>query len=196
MEWTNYNYVFNFIIVGTAGVGKTNFLTSYCDDSFNDDYISTIGIDFRGRTIPLGLFSVKLHIWDTAGQEKFKNIIKSYYKGAHGFFLVYDITDRRSFEELDQQYSEILSNSKSFSSPIIFVIGNKSDLEELRQVSAEEGMAFAEKIGSKWFETSAKNGNNVEAAFINLAGDLLKSLTSLFEKIERKDEISLYPREE
>jgi len=184
MESINYNYLFNFVIVGTAKVGKTNFLNSYTNHSFTDDYISTIGIDFGIKTIPLGLFSVKMHIWDTAGQEKFKMIIKSYYKGAHGFFLVYDITDRRSFEELDQHYSEILSNS--YLNPIILVIGNKSDLEESRQVNVEEGMAFAQKIGSKFIETSSKNGNNVETAFINLADAVCKKMQVNQKQVQEK----------
>lgn len=124
-----YDYLFKLVIVGATGVGKSSLLVRFADDDFNETYLTTIGVDFRFRTLPIDGKVVKLQIWDTAGQEKFRTITSAYYKGADGIVLVYDTTNAQSFEEIDkywigevEQYAE--ANVE------LLLIGNKSDMED------------------------------------------------------------------
>ena len=96
----HYDYMAKIIIIGDSGVGKTNFITRFCEDNFKDSYVATIGVDFKIKTVEVGGKRYKLQIWDTAGQERFKNITQTYYKGAAGVVLAFSITDRHSFENI------------------------------------------------------------------------------------------------
>ncbi|KAL0488573.1 Ras-related protein Rab [Acrasis kona] len=158
--------LFKILLIGDMGVGKSCLLLRYAENTFSNSHVSTIGVDFRIRTVTIGERIVKLQIWDTAGtfnSKLFRTITQSYYKGAHGVIMVYDITQKKSFENLESWLTDI----KEFADKNVGIIlaGNKNDLEELRQVTIEEGQAFSSKLGTSFLETSAKNASNVEEAF-------------------------------
>uniref|UniRef100_A0A915PFY3 Ras-related protein Rab-8A n=1 Tax=Setaria digitata TaxID=48799 RepID=A0A915PFY3_9BILA len=158
------------LLIGDSGVGKTCVLFRFSDDSFNNSFISTIGIDFKIRTIELDGKKIKLQIWDTAGQERFRTITTAYYRGAMGIMLVYDITNEKSFDNIKNWIRNIEEHASSDVDRMI--IGNKCDVEERRQVSRERGEQLAIEYGTKFMETSAKANINVEEAFFTLARDI------------------------
>ncbi len=169
------------LMLGDTGVGKTCLLLRYAYDSFSPTFITTIGIDFKIKHVQLGGHRCKLQIWDTAGQERFRTITQSYFKGANGVILVYDVTDRDTFVSIRHWVTQIKQHADQ--GVEIVLIGNKSDKEQLRLVSGEEGLALAKEIGVKFFETSAKSNENVEEAFMSIA-----SMTKdrAVEQIERR----------
>ena len=140
------------------------------DDTYTESYISTIGVDFKIRTIELDGKTIKLQIWDTAGQERFRTITSSYYRGAHGIIIVYDITDRESFDNVKQWLNEI--DKYACENVNKLLVGNKSDLDSKRQVDFDEAKAFADERGIPFLETSAKSATNVEKAFLTMAGEI------------------------
>ncbi|KAG7345924.1 small GTP-binding domain protein [Nitzschia inconspicua] len=164
----SYSYLFKYIIIGDTGVGKSCLLLQFTDKRFQPVHDLTIGVEFGARMVTLdGDKLVKLQIWDTAGQESFRSITRSYYRGAAGALLVYDITRRDTFQHLSRWLEEARQHAQS--NMVIMLIGNKNDLEHRRAVSTEEGRQFAEENGLVFLETSAKTAYNVEAAFINTA---------------------------
>ncbi|KAF2424251.1 NCA2-domain-containing protein [Tothia fuscella] len=144
------------------------------EDSFTPSFITTIGIDFKIRTIELDGKRVKLQIWDTAGQERFRTITTAYYRGAMGILLVYDVTDERSFNNIRTWFSNVEQHASEGVNKIL--IGNKCDWEDKRVVSTEQGQALADELGIPFLEVSAKSNINVEQAFYSLAGDIKKRL--------------------
>ncbi|KHN76400.1 Ras-related protein Rab-8B [Toxocara canis] len=162
--------MFKLLLIGDSGVGKTCVLFRFSDDSFNSSFISTIGIDFKIRTIEVDGKKIKLQIWDTAGQERFRTITTAYYRGAMGIMLVYDITNEKSFDNIKNWIRNIEEHASSDVDRMI--IGNKCDVEERRQVSRERGEQLAIEYGTKFLETSAKGNINVEEAFFTLARDI------------------------
>jgi len=162
-----YKYLFKYIIVGDTAVGKSCLLLQFTDKRFQPVHDLTIGVEFGSRTLTIDDNQVKLQIWDTAGQEKFRSITRSYYRGAAGALLVYDITRHETFEHLTTWLEDCRKYSNS--NIVIMLIGNKCDLENKRQVTKEEGEAFAKEHSLLFLETSAKTAQNVEAAFINTA---------------------------
>jgi len=132
--------------------------------------LPTIGVDFKIRTFDLNSKTVKLQIWDTAGQERFKTITSSYYKGAHGIIMTYDITDKQSFRDIDNWLAEVEKHASENVNKLL--VGNKCDLEANRQVTYEEGKAYADQLGIKFIETSAKNSVNVDNAFFTMANEI------------------------
>jgi Ras-related protein Rab-1A len=161
------------VLIGDSGVGKSCLLLRFADDSFTDSYISTIGVDFRFRTVSINGKTVKLQIWDTAGQERFRTITSAYYRGAHGIIMVYDVTSEESFEHVEEWLSEV--NRHASESTIKLLVGNKADLLDKKTVPTEKAQRFAENLGIKFLETSAKNATNVETAFLTMAQDLMKA---------------------
>jgi len=164
---SEYDYLYKLIIIGESGVGKSCLLLRYTDDTYTDSYISTIGVDFKIRTVMIDKKIVKLQMWDTAGQERFRTITTSYYRGAHGIMLVYDITDRDSFDNIAHWINEINRYAKP--AVTIMLVGNKCDLESKRQVDYEEALEFAKKSNLLFEECSAKANINIEKLFIKLA---------------------------
>lgn len=159
-----------------AGVGKSCLLLQFTDKRFQPVHDLTIGVEFGARMVTIDNKQVKLQIWDTAGQESFRSITRSYYRGAAGALLVYDITRRDTFKHLSRWLEEARQHSQS--NMVIMLIGNKNDLEHRRAVSTEEGKAFAEANGLIFMETSAKTAFNVEQAFINTAEKIHENILS------------------
>ncbi|KAJ5473662.1 hypothetical protein N7475_003228 [Penicillium sp. IBT 31633x] len=155
----NYDFLIKLLLIGDSGVGKSCCLLRFSEDSFTPSFITTIGIDFKIRTIELDGKRVKLQIWDTAGQERFRTITTAYYRGAM------DI--RTWFSNVEQHASEGVHK---------ILIGNKCDWEEKRAVSTEQGQQLADELGIPFLEVSAKNNINIEKAFYSLASDIKKGM--------------------
>jgi len=171
----SYSYLFKYIIIGDTGVGKSCLLLQFTDKRFQPVHDLTIGVEFGARMITsVDHRQIKLQIWDTAGQESFRSITRSYYRGAAGALLVYDITRRETFNHLTRWLEEARQNANA--SMVIMLIGNKSDLDHRRQVSKEEGEKFAKDHGLIFLETSAKTAANVEEAFINTAAKIYENI--------------------
>ncbi|CBZ53035.1 putative Ras family domain-containing protein [Neospora caninum Liverpool] len=168
----DYDHLFKLVLIGDSGVGKSCLLLRFSDDAFTESYITTIGVDFRFRTINVDNEIVKLQIWDTAGQERFRTITSAYYRGADGIVLVYDVTDRDSFGHVDEWLAEV--NRYANENTCKILVGNKCEKADDRQVSAEEGQRKAEELGISFIETSAKNAINVDEAFTVVARELIK----------------------
>jgi len=169
-----YDYLIKLLLIGDSGVGKSCLLLRFSDDSFTPSFITTIGIDFKIRTIELEGKRIKLQIWDTAGQERFRTITTAYYRGAMGILLVYDVTDEKSFNNIRNWIRNIEQHATESVNKIL--IGNKCDMVEKKVVDSARGKALADEYAIKFLETSAKNSINVEEAFITLAKDIKKRL--------------------
>lgn len=172
----SYAYLFKYIIIGDTGVGKSCLLLQFTDKRFQPVHDLTIGVEFGARMVTIDNRQIKLQIWDTAGQESFRSITRSYYRGAAGALLVYDITRRDTFKHLSRWLEEARQHSQS--NMVIMLIGNKNDLEHRRQVTFDEGKAFADANGLIFMETSAKTAFNVEQAFINTAEKIHENIES------------------
>lgn len=172
MAKKSYDVLFKLLLIGDSGVGKTCLLFRYVEDTFNSTFISTIGIDFKIKTIELNGKKIKLQIWDTAGQERFQTITASYYRGAMGIIMVYDITSRKTFDNIQRW----LKNIQSLASDDVkkLVVGNKCDMDDRRVVSKEEGQMKADEYGIDFLETSARTGVNVDEAFQKLSNAILE----------------------
>ncbi|XP_047095623.1 ras-related protein RABD2c-like [Lolium rigidum] len=189
MGSAEYDYLFKLLLIGDSSVGKSCLLLRFADDAYVDTYISTIGVDFKIRTVELDGKSVKLQIWDTAGQERFRTITSSYYRGAHGIIIVYDVTDRESFNNVKQWLSEI--DRYASDSVCKLLVGNKCDLVDSKVVDTEEAKAFAESLGMTFLETSAKESINVETAFLTMSSEIKKRTASQPAAAERKSTVPL-----
>jgi len=157
-----------WILVDVLGVGKTCLLLRYTDNLFNDNFVSTIGVDFKIKTMKLDDKVMKLQIWDTAGQERFRTITSSYYRGSDGILMVYDVTDAVSFNNIQQWLREIEEYMKE-ELPQFLLVGNKADETSKRNVLTTEGETLARALQCPFFETSAKNSTNVDEIFCELA---------------------------
>lgn len=167
-----YDYMFKVLLLGDAGVGKTSLMWRFSDDVFNHTYISTIGIDFKLRTIDVQGQKVRLQVWDTAGQERFHAISVSYYRTAAGIMLVYDITRRCSFENIAKWLRKIDEHAKE--DVIKLLIGNKCDMEQPRAVMREEGEKLADEYDMPFFETSAKENESIKEAFECIVEEIME----------------------
>ena len=162
--------------MGDSGVGKSCIILRYIENNFSTNLMNSIGVDFKLKNIELDNKKIKLQIWDTAGQERFRTITTSYYKGAHAILIVFDITDRESFEHVRNWMADIDKFAKE--GVLRILVGNKCDLETSRQVRKEEGNEIANKYGIKYIETSAKETTNIEDLFISTAKNLLSKQVS------------------
>ena len=159
----NHNYIFRLCLLGDPNAGKTSLLTRFCDNIFKESYNNTIGVDFKVVTLKYKNKIIKVHIWDTAGQERFKSIAVNYFRSAHGFIFIYDITDEDSFKNIENWIDLAFKNTNS--AVINFLVGNKNDREEDRKVDKATAEEFAKEKKLIFFEASAKTSDNVEKLF-------------------------------
>jgi len=171
MAKKQYDLLFKLLLIGDSGVGKTCILYRFSDDAFNTTFISTIGIDFKIKTIELRGKKIKLQIWDTAGQERFHTITTSYYRGAMGIMLVYDITNAKSFDNIAKWLRNIDEHASE--EVVKMLLGNKCDMTDRRVVSKECGERIAVEHQIRFLETSAKANINIDKAFYDLAEAIL-----------------------
>ena len=159
----NFNYLLKYIIIGDSGVGKSNILLRYQSNSFKEEFKTTVGVEFVSKTIDLNQSIYRIQIWDTAGQESFRSITRSYYKNSVCACIVYDISNYATFESIQSWIDDCTKQASN--TILLFLIGNKKDLSENREVSYDEGEAFAKSHNMMFLETSAKTGENVNEIF-------------------------------
>ena len=186
-EEDNYDLIFKIVLIGDSGVGKTNILSRYLTNEFSLTTQATVGVEFGSKIIKKGEKLIKLQIWDTAGQERYKSITSAYYKGSKGAFVVYDITRKTTFDNVDKWINELKNNGSE--GVFIMLVGNKSDLKEKREISEEEVKKKAELSNVAFCKTSALEGNNIEYAFESLINEITK-------KVEKEKEKNIIKKEE
>ena len=167
-----YDLMFKILLLGDSGVGKSSLLLRYTKNEFISDMRSTIGVEFALKYITIDNYQLKIQIWDTAGMERYRSITNAYYKGAKGVIVLYDICRKKSFENVDKWIDDF--KSKADDDAVIILIGNKSDLDDKREVSKEEGESKAQMNKFAFMETSAKDNNNVQKAFETLFSEIVK----------------------
>jgi small GTP-binding protein len=166
-------HLFKYIIIGDTEVGKSSIMLMFTERHFGEAHDMTIGVEFDSRAVQLSDGdAANLEIWDTAGQESYLSITRSYYRGADCCLLVYDVTRRESFEHLTRWLAEARQNSAN-PDLVLMLVGNKADLEDKRQTSRAEGKAFADLHQMLFVELSAKNGPLVESVFVESAQRVL-----------------------
>ncbi|KAI3459714.1 hypothetical protein Pfo_016377 [Paulownia fortunei] len=156
-------YLFKIVIIGDSAVGKSNLLSRYARNEFNMHSKATIGVEFQTQSLEIDGKEVKAQIWDTAGQERFRAVTSAYYRGAFGALVVYDISRRSTFDSIPRWLDELKIHSDTTVARML--VGNKCDLENIRDVSVEEGKSLAESEGLFFMETSALDSTNVKKAF-------------------------------
>ncbi len=180
-----HDHLFKIIIIGDSTVGKTCILARFSDDFYTESALTTIGIDFKTRTLLINNKIIKLQIWDTAGQERFRTITTTYYRGSNAIFLVYDITSKDSFDNIITWLTEC--NRHASTNVTKMLLGNKCDAESQRQITYEQGKNLADKNNIEFMETSAKENTNIQEAFMRMA-DLL-----MFNCIPIKPKFNIVP---
>ncbi|KAG5866699.1 hypothetical protein JTB14_018606 [Gonioctena quinquepunctata] len=161
----DYDHLFKLLIIGDSGVGKSSLLLRFSDNTFTGSYITTIGVDFKIKTVNVNGQKVKLQIWDTAGQERFRTITSTYYRGTHGVIVVYDVTNGESFANVKRWLHEIEQNCDLVNKVLV---GNKNDTPERKVVLTEDAQCFPDTMNIQLFETSAKDNINVEKCSLQL----------------------------
>ena len=198
-EFAPAEMIFKIIIVGDLSSGKTNIVTQYISHKFVQDSQPTIGVEMFNKDFQINEDKVSAQIWDTAGQEKYNALTSSYYKGAKGALVVYDITQESTFLKVEQFAKDL--KEKSDKNVYMILVGNKIDLEENRKISKEEGKILADKLKMGFFEVSAKNGTGIEDLFKNLIDNVyeknnreFKSMASIEIEMEDDKKINLMPK--
>ena len=169
-DQNNYELLYKIIIIGDTCVGKSNILSRYLKDEFREDSKSTVGVELGSKFLKVKGVGTKLQIWDTAGQERYRSITSSYFKGSHGCFIVYDITNETSFEDVNKWYEQAQKESSKEVS--IILVGNKCDLENERKVSKEKGEEKARALNCPFFETSALSKLNIDDIFNEMVNNI------------------------
>nr|XP_043621097.1 ras-related protein RABA1f-like [Erigeron canadensis] len=173
----DYDYLYKVVLIGDSGVGKSNLLSRFSKNEFSLDSKSTIGVEFATRSIRVEDKIIKGQIWDTAGQERYRAITSAYYRGTVGALIVYDMTRKVTFENVERWLSELRDHTDQHI--VVMLVGNKADLGHLRAVSTDEAKAFSEREDIFFMETSALEALNVEKAFTEV-------LTQIYHVLSRK----------
>lgn len=171
----DYDYLYKLVLIGDSGVGKSSIIMQYVDGIYDDIFISTIGVDFKTHTVHTNDKITKIQIWDTAGQDRFRSITNSYYRGANCIIIVFDVTDINTFHNVNKWLIDI---KKYNNTNHIYLIGNKSDMEKNREVEYDVAMRYATKNDMLYFETSAKKNVNLNDTFIKIVQKLIESNNS------------------
>ena len=171
-----YEMMIKVILIGDSGVGKTNIMSKFLKNQFLEDSKATVGVEFGSKLFIQQGHKIKAQIWDTAGQEKYKAITSAYYKGSKGALVIYDITQKETFANIEKWVNDL--KCKGDPKITIIIIGNKSDLEEKRQISKEQGEEKAKSFGCAFLETSAFSGDNIEKAFEMMVKEIYDKFTS------------------
>jgi Ras-related protein Rab-1A len=192
-----YDYLFKILLIGNPSVGKSSIFSQYVDNNYYDLGVSTLGLDFKIKTIKTDNKYIKLQIWDTGGQERFKTITRSYYRGCHGIIIVFDITNRNSFDNIRNWIYEINNHSENTCN---ILVGNKLDLIDKREITYKEGKEFADMYDLKYIEVSASNNINIDNIFDFLSKELIeqtnKNLKIYNKQISNNHYISLNDTED
>ena len=188
----NYDLTLKILIVGDSGVGKTNFILRFLNNEFNQNYMSTAGIDLKSGSIVIKNKKIRIQIWDTAGQEKYKAITKNLFLKVMGALIVYDITNENSFYNLQSWVSMVKEECGKHMQ--IVIVGNKSDLDSKRAISKEEVLNYAKEQKVEYIETSSKTGENIIKAITLLSEQILENSESIDDVSFRLDSISLQKR--
>lgn len=181
MEKEDPDFVFKVLLLGEASVGKTSLTNRYVKSEFSSNYSVTLCLDVMRKVVTIGKQKCSLQIWDTVGQEKYRTITSSFYKGSKGIVLVFSVTQRHSFETMQVWIDSILEYA-DLSTLSLVLVGNKADLHTERQVSREEAEELARRLKVQYFETSAKEGTGVETAFVALCTDMIAKETAVQQK--------------
>jgi len=185
-----YDHLFKVLMIGDAGVGKSSMLLRFTDDSFDDHIQSTIGVDFKVKHLDVAGKRIKLTIWDTAGQERFRTLTSSYYRGAQGVVLVYDVTRRDSFENLEQWLKEVKMYSPNNGEGVVkLLVGNKVDLD--RKVGREEAEDWARSQGMLFLEASAKTKTGIRQCFMEVVNKIVEDPELLVNTVPGKPKMAL-----
>ncbi|KAL3517874.1 hypothetical protein ACH5RR_020463 [Cinchona calisaya] len=168
-------YLFKIVVIGDSAVGKSNLLSRFARDEFDHNSKATIGVEFQTQVVEIDGKEVKAQVWDTAGQERFRAVTSAYYRGAVGALIVYDISRKTTFESIKRWLDEL--NTHCDTTVARMLVGNKCDLEDIRDVSMEEGKSLAEEEGLFFIETSALNSTNVNTAFEIVIRDIYNNVS-------------------
>ena len=189
IEENDYYIKLKIMLLGDSTVGKTSILRRYCKNEFSNKYATTIGIDFQFKNMIKFDKRIRLQIWDTAGQERYKVVAKNYFNSSDGFVILYDITNKESFQNVTSWISQINDIASKAVKFILF--GNKNDLEEARIVKKNEGENMAKKYSMLFYETSAKTGENINEGFDFLVNEILKEDGRLSKLSKKSDAVDL-----
>ena len=179
------DYTFKYIIIGNAAVGKSNISFRFTKGKFSEKYQATIGMEFTYKNVKIGEKIYRIQIWDTAGQECFKSVSRGYYKSSVCALVVYDITNRKSFDNVIEWIEECKNNGPQTVTMVL--VGNKSDLKEMRNISYEEGEELANRFNMMFFETSALNGDNIDKLFNDTAETIVKKMENNYYDLSNED---------
>lgn len=177
-----YDHLIKIVIIGAPGAGKTSLMLRFIENHYDESYISTIGVDFKLKTIRVGDSILKLQVWDTAGQERFRSITRSYYRNSHGCLAMFDLTDRNSFLCVEEMINEFKNSGLADQSENILLVGAKKDNDASRQVNRTDAIRLANKHGVPYFEVSSKVNTGVEQVFFEIAFNAVRELQKSFSK--------------
>ena len=177
-----YNYLLKFIIIGDPSVGKSNILLKYVHNKFTNEYQSTIGVEFAAKNINIDGKIFRIQIWDTAGQENFRSLTRSYFKNSACAIITYDITNKESFDNVEEWINEIKNQSSK--DILLVLVGNKNDLENERIVNFDEGKKFADDNNMLFIETSALNGTGIDQLFNMCCNDIYQKIKNNYYNLD------------
>ena len=196
MKQVNFNYLYKYIIIGDSFVGKSCIVAKYIQGSFIEEFKTTIGIEFGSKDLTINGKVYRIQLWDTAGQETFRSITRAYYKNSACSFIVYDVTNRQSFLNVQDWYNECKKQTPKTVTMVL--VGNKIDLKNKREVSYEEGEKFAKDNSMLFYETSAKSGDNIENMFYESAEIIANKINEGYYDLDRENcgiKMGFYPSE-